>query len=97
MKFKWMILCAMLVWNLVLAGCGTSGLSGTYHQTAGGAITLEFKSGKVTYSVLGQSKEGTYDVKGEQVTLHLPGEGDVMLKINSDGTLDSPLGTFKKG
>jgi hypothetical protein len=24
------------------------------------------------------------------------GEGDVALKLNSDGTLDSPLGTFAK-
>jgi hypothetical protein len=37
------------------------------------------------------------EVKGDQVILHLPGEGDVPLKINGDGTLDAPaFGTFKK-
>lgn len=81
--------------SLALTGCGSK-VSGTYHQTAGGGITLEFKSGKVFYSVLGQTKEGTYEIKGDQLVMRLPGEGDVTLKINSDGTLDSPLGTFSK-
>jgi hypothetical protein len=45
---------------------------------------------------LGQTTDGTYEEKGDQVILHLKDEGDVALKINSDGTLDSPLGTFAK-
>jgi hypothetical protein len=48
-------------------------------------------------TMMGQSKQGTYEVKGDQVTIHLPGEGDTQLKLNGDGTLDSGLGTFKKG
>jgi hypothetical protein len=83
---------------LVLSGCGSSKVSGTYHQAGGGGvITLEFDSGKVTSTVMGQSNHGTYEVKGDQVIMHLPGEGDVPLKINGDGTLDAPaFGTFKK-
>ena len=89
---------SVLALGFALAGCSSSSkVSGTYHQAAGGAITLEFSSGKVTSSIMGQSNHGTYEVKGDQVIMHLPGEGDVTLKINGDGTLDSPLGTFKKG
>jgi hypothetical protein len=88
---------AALALSLVIAGCGSS-LNGTYHQAGGaGIITLEFNSGKVTSTVGGESKQGTYDIKGDKVILHLPGDGDVPLKLNGDGTLDSPLGTFKKG
>jgi len=83
---------------LVLAGCGSSKVSGTYHQAGGGGVmTLEFESGKVTSTVMGQSNHGTYEIKGDQLIMHLPGEGDVPLKINGDGTLDAPaFGTFKK-
>lgn len=83
---------------LVLAGCGSSGISGTYHQAGGGGVmTLEFQSGKVTSTVMGQTNHGTYEIKGDQLIMHLPGEGDVPLKINGDGTLDAPaFGTFKK-
>jgi hypothetical protein len=82
---------------LVLAGCGSS-ISGTYHQAGGGGVmTLEFESGKVTSTVMGQTNHGTYEIKGDQLIMHLPGEGDVPLKINGDGTLDAPaFGTFKK-
>ena len=81
--------------GLAMPGCGSK-LNGTYHQTTGGGITLEFKSGRVYSSVLGQTIEGTYELKGHQVTLHLKGEGDVTLRLNSNGTLDSALGTFVK-
>ncbi len=41
---------------LVLAGCGSSKVDGTYHQAGGGGVmTLEFHSGKVTSTVMGQS------------------------------------------
>lgn len=88
---------SILVLALVLGGCGSK-VGGTYHQAAGGGVmTLEFQSGKVTSTVMGQSNHGTYDVKGDQVIMHLPGEGDIPLKINGDGTLDAPaFGTFKK-
>jgi hypothetical protein len=91
---------AVLAFGLVLAGCGSSAssLNGTYHQAGGGGlITLEFNSGKVTMTMMGQSKHGTYEIKGDQVVVHMPGEGDTQLKLNGDGTLDSGLGTFKKG
>jgi hypothetical protein len=89
----------VLAFVLAFGGCGSSSsLNGTYHQAGGGGIvTLEFKSGKVTMTMMGESKQGTYEVKGDQVILHMPGEGDTQLKMNGDGTLDSGLGTFKKG
>lgn len=82
-----------------LGDCGSSSpLNGTYHQAGGGGIiTLEFKSCNVTMTMMGDSKQGTYVIKGDQVILHIPGEGDTQLKLNGDGTLDSGLGTFKKG
>jgi hypothetical protein len=82
-----------------LLGCGSasSSLSGVYHQAGGaGIITLTFKSGKVTMTMMGESKQGTYEMKGNQVILHIQGEGDTQLTLNDDGTLDSGLGTFKK-
>jgi hypothetical protein len=99
-KLTRLITAAVLAFGLALGGCGSSGssLNGTYHQAGGaGIITLEFKSGKVTMTMMGQSKQGTYEIKGDQVVIHLPGEGDTQLKLNGDGTLDSGLGTFKKG
>lgn len=89
----------LLALGLALSGCGSSSsLNGTYHQAGGaGIVTLEFKSGKVTMTMMGESKQGTYDIKGDQVILHIPGEGDTQMKMNGDGTLDSGLGTFKKG
>jgi|SRR5579862_5153483 len=95
-----LLVSASLGLTLVLTACGgsSSKVNGTYHQAAGGGVmTLEFESGKVTSTVMGQSNHGTYDIKGDQVIMHLPGEGDVPLKINGDGTLDAPaFGTFKK-
>ena len=99
-RFARLLIATGLAFGLAISGCGSSGssLDGTYHQAGGGGIvTLEFKSGKVTMTMMGQSKQGTYDVKGDQVILHLPGEGDTQLKMNGDGTLDSGLGTFKRG
>jgi hypothetical protein len=99
-RFARLLIGTVLAFGLAIGGCGSSGssLNGTYHQAGGaGIVTLEFNSGKVTMTMMGQSKQGTYDIKGDQVTLHLPGEGDTQLKINGDGTLDSGLGTFKKG
>jgi hypothetical protein len=84
---------------LVFTGCGSSAneVSGTYHQAVHGQdVTLEFQSGKVTSSAMGQSIHGTYEVKGDRVVLHLSGK-DLPLKINDDGSLVAPaLGTFKK-
>jgi hypothetical protein len=94
-----LLIATTLALGLAIGGCGSSSsLNGTYHQAGGGGVvTLEFKSGKVTMTMMGESKQGTYDIKGDQVILHLPGEGDTQLKMNGDGTLDSGLGTFKKG
>ena len=73
---------AVLAFALALGGCGSS-LNGTYHQAGGAGIaTLEFKSGKVTMTMMGESKQGTYEIKGDQVILHLPGLGDTQLKMN---------------
>jgi hypothetical protein len=83
---------------LLLAGCGSSTeVGGTYHRVGGGGVSFTLESGKVSSTVRGESYHGTYEVQGEQVIVHLPGQRDVPLKINDDGTLDVPvLGTFKK-
>lgn len=95
---KGLLVGTSLGFALVVAGCDSSKVSGTYHQAGGGGVmTLEFDSGKVTSTVMGQSNHGTYEVKGDHVIMHLPGEGDIPLKINGDGTLDAPaFGTFSK-
>ena len=88
-------LCLTLVLSTV--GCGDS-LDGTYHNGAGGVggMTLDFKGDKVTVTMLGESKTLDYKVDGDAVTLINPAEGDLVLTRNSDGTLNSNVGTFAK-
>lgn len=43
---------------------------------------------KVTMTIMGESKQGSYDIKGDQVILHIPGECDTQMKMNGDGTLE---------
>lgn len=77
------------------AGCGGDQVQGTYHQT-GGAMSLDFKGGKVTFNMLGDSKTLDYKVDGNSITITDPAEGNIVFTRNSDGTLNSGLGTFAK-
>jgi hypothetical protein len=89
--FGTVLLCALCV---VLAGCGGDGLEGTYH-TDGGGFTLDFKDGKVTVTTIGESETFDYKVDGNKITIVKFDEGkDLELTRNSDGSLNSPVGTF---
>jgi len=51
---------------------------------------------KVTLNMLGESKTLDYKVDGDKVTITDPTEGPIVFTRNSDGTLNSGLGTFAK-
>jgi|SoiMethySBSTD1v2_1073268.scaffolds.fasta_scaffold247375_2 uncharacterized lipoprotein YehR (DUF1307 family) len=79
------------------AACGGSNKpQGTYHHTAGGAMTLDFKGDKVTVTLAGEAKTLDYKVDGDKITIVNPAEGDIVLTRNSDGSLNSNIGTFAK-
>jgi hypothetical protein len=82
--------------SVVLPAC-TPPVRGTYHMETGG-FTLDFKgNGTVTVSGLGES--GTYDftVDGDRITvLNFEGGQNLELTRNSDGSLNSPIGTFRQ-
>jgi hypothetical protein len=78
----------------IAAGCsGGNTLDGTYH---GGGIVLDFKGDKVTFSAMGESNTFDYKVEKEKVTIINPEAGDLVLTRNSDGSLNSAMGTFTK-
>lgn len=82
-----------------LAGCG-DGYSGTTYTVEGGAgliEKIEFRSdNKVFVTGLGGTKEGTYKIDGDKVTIGIAGDNAVFTR-NSDGVLEGPLGMkFKK-
>lgn len=80
---------------LALTGCNGS-LTGTYHMEMGGFV-LDFKGSTVTVSGLGESKTFDYKVDGDTITILKFDEGkDLELTRNSDGSLNSPIGTFRK-
>jgi hypothetical protein len=74
---------------------------GRYASTAGGAASFQivFRSGKATLKSLGDPEELECWMDGEKLYLHKPGEPgdkDVALDINNDGTLETPFGEIKK-
>ena len=87
---------------LVAAGCvpggGDSGnkLDGVYHSPGGGPITITIKDGKATFLAGTESKTMDYKVDGTKLTLVNPQDGDMVLTINDDGTLNSELGVFSR-
>jgi hypothetical protein len=87
---------------LVLAGCtpgadsGGNKLDGVYHSPGGGPITITLKEGKATVLMGIESKTLDYKVDGTKLTIVNPQEGDLVLNINDDGTLNSELGVFSK-
>lgn len=65
------IAAALVCMSLFLAGCGDS-LSGTYaaEMGPGATFSIEFKSGgKATVSAMGETKQGTYTLNGDKVTV----------------------------
>jgi hypothetical protein len=93
LRSGWFVSVCVALVCLIVAGCGGSTLNGTYH---GGAIVLDFKGDKVTVTALGESKTLDYKVEQDKVTIINPAEGDLVLTRNSDGSLNSAMGTFTK-
>ena len=83
---------------LALASCGggSSNLDGVYHGITGGPISITIKSGKATVQVGNESKTLDYKVEGNKLTIVDPKEGNLLLTINDDGTLNSELGVMTK-
>lgn len=97
-SFLGRILTAGLIGTLCLAvACGSGNtLEGTYHHTAGGAMALDFKGSKVTMTFAGESETHDYKVDGDKIIIINPKEGNLELTRNSDGSLNSRIGTFAK-
>ena len=88
---------AGVVISLGLVGCGSSrNLDGVYHGAPGSPITITIKDDKATVMVGNESKTLDYKVDGNKLTIVNPREGDLVLTINDDGTLNSELGVLSK-
>lgn len=87
---------------LSLVGCGGGGsagsnnLDGVYHGVSGGPITITIKGSKATIQIANESKTLDYKVEGNKLTIVNPQEGDMVLTINDDGTLNSEIGIMTR-
>lgn len=80
----------LLTFALLLTACGAK-LDGTYVDGMN-LTSYTFKSsGKAYFSALGVESEYSYEIDDDRVKLHKP-DGDLILKIEADGTLQGPLG-----
>jgi len=75
---------------------GNSNLDGVYHGMPGSPITITLKSGKAIVQVANESKTLDYKVEGNKLTILNPQEGNILLTINDDGTLNGELGVMSK-
>jgi uncharacterized lipoprotein YehR (DUF1307 family) len=81
--------------SLTFTGC-TKPIEGKY-EDANGVMSIEFKSGKAYVgTMVGAPVETTYTIDGDKITVASPSQGNLVLTRNSDGTLSSVMGTFKK-
>jgi hypothetical protein len=72
-------------------------VEGSYAADWGMAMLLTFRSGKVTMSVMGDSKTGDCWFGDGKLYLTMPGdEGTMELDLNDDGSLQAPFGELKK-
>jgi hypothetical protein len=70
-----------------LAGCG-DGLAGTYVPDGFAIVQkVELKAGKAYVTVLGTTKEGTYTVDGDKVSINVAGDATVFTR-DAKGCLD---------
>jgi hypothetical protein len=83
-------LLTMLALTLSLAACGDDSVEGNTYETAGGGLTIAFKSGgKATFSVGPQSQECTYAQSGKKVALTCQGD-KTEFTVADDGALQGP-------
>src|ERR1700756_1780852 len=100
-RFRTLFAVTAIAAALVVVGCHGNTPSGVYTDTTG-RITLEFKGGKAYLNMGGMADTDgtTYDVRGDKITIHYPSDGVLgsvsALTINSDGSLQGPMGTLKK-
>ena len=72
-------------------------VEGRYAESALGQMQLEFRSGKVTMKAFGDTETLDCWMAGKKIYLYLPGDPEPMeIDINNDGTLQAPMGEFKK-
>ena len=72
-------------------------LDGRYAAGTIGNFNIVFKGAKATVSMYGDGEDVECWTGSGKVYLHKPGDqNDMVLDINSDGTLDSPAGELKK-
>jgi hypothetical protein len=73
-------------------------IEGRYAESSHGQATLEFRSGKATLKalLLGSQVLDCWTA-GKKIYLYMPGDPNPMeIDINDDGTLQAPMGEFKK-
>jgi hypothetical protein len=86
------ILVPALVAALFIAGCDR-GPSGVYKAEGPVRASIEFKSGKAIFSMMGESKESDYTVNGDKINVAKDPDGKpVTLTLNSDGSITGPGG-----
>ena len=80
-----------------LVSC-TGKFEGRYANSSGlPGLTLVFKAGKVTAKgPLVDDEEFECWTNGKKIYLHKPGQDDLDIDVNDDGTLDTPMGELKK-
>src|SRR5437879_589691 len=87
-----MIVAPALVLALFIAGCD-KGPSGVYKAEGPVPASIEFKSGKAIFSMMGQSRESEYTVSGDKINVAKDPDGKpVTLTLNSDGSITGPGG-----
>jgi hypothetical protein len=94
-----LIIAAALGAALAAAGCH-HGVEGVYTNSTN-TITIEFRGNKAFASISGVADpDGTpFDISGNKITIHYGKEnllGETVLTINSDGTLQGPMGILHK-
>lgn len=86
---------------LIVVGCHGKSVEGSTYGDPSGAMTLTFKDGKATLSMIGQQAGPPvpYEMSGDKVTIHAGaagGGGDLVLIVNDDGSLQGPMGKLVK-
>lgn len=73
---------------IALSACGGKKLDGSYGQDNLGVVLAFKPNGKAVY--MGMA-EVDYEVDGNDVKLHIPGQPVLILKILEDGSIQFPL------
>ena len=60
-------------------------------------MQMEFRSGKVTLKLFGDTQTVDCWINAKKIYLYLKGDPEPLeIDINDDGTLQAPMGEFKK-